>query len=143
MLGLRCCVPASSSCSEWGPLFIVVQRRWLQPLLWFSLQGMGPWHTGSVVAAHRLSCSTAHGIFPDQGSNPCPSDWRIPNCWITRKFPCPSCLIKLSCKIRNTLNFCLYWSVNFKNSIIKKKNRIFPLKLSIFFFKYTLTVFSK
>ena len=25
----------------------------------------------SVVVAHRLSCSTACGIFPDQGSNPC------------------------------------------------------------------------
>ena len=25
--------------------------------------------TGSVVAVHRLSCSTARGIFPDQGSN--------------------------------------------------------------------------
>ena len=28
--------------------------------------------TGSVVVVHRLSCSTACGIFPDQGSNPCP-----------------------------------------------------------------------
>ena len=27
---------------------------------------------GSVVVAHRPSCSAACGIFPDQGSNPCP-----------------------------------------------------------------------
>ena len=27
---------------------------------------------GSVVVAHRPSCSMACGIFPDQGSNPCP-----------------------------------------------------------------------
>ena len=27
--------------------------------------------TGSVVWMHRLSCSMACGIFPDQGSNPC------------------------------------------------------------------------
>ena len=27
---------------------------------------------GSVVVAHGPSCSTARGIFPDQGSNPCP-----------------------------------------------------------------------
>ena len=27
---------------------------------------------GSVVVAHGLSCFTACGIFPDQGSNPCP-----------------------------------------------------------------------
>ena len=27
--------------------------------------------TGSVVLANGLSCSTACGVFPDQGSNPC------------------------------------------------------------------------
>ena len=27
---------------------------------------------GSVVVAHGLSCSVACGIFPDEGSNPCP-----------------------------------------------------------------------
>ena len=27
---------------------------------------------GSALVAHGLSCSTACGIFPDQGSNPCP-----------------------------------------------------------------------
>ena len=27
--------------------------------------------TGSIVLGHRLSCSMAYGIFPDQGSNPC------------------------------------------------------------------------
>ena len=30
---------------------------------------------GSVVA-HRLSCFMACGIFPDQGSNPCPLHWQ-------------------------------------------------------------------
>ena len=30
----------------------------------------------SVVAAHRLSCSAARGIFPDQGLNPCPLHWQ-------------------------------------------------------------------
>ena len=32
--------------------------------------------TGSVVVAHGLSCSAACGIFPDQGSNPCPLHWQ-------------------------------------------------------------------
>ena len=27
--------------------------------------------SGSVTKAHRLSCSVAYGIFPDQGSNLC------------------------------------------------------------------------
>ena len=31
---------------------------------------------GSVVAVHGLCCSAACGIFPDQGSNPCPLHWR-------------------------------------------------------------------
>ena len=26
---------------------------------------------------HRLSCSMACGIFPDQGSNPCPPHWQV------------------------------------------------------------------
>ena len=32
--------------------------------------------TGSVVVVHGLSCFTACGIFPDQGSNPCPLHWQ-------------------------------------------------------------------
>ena len=31
---------------------------------------------GSVTVAHRPSCSMACGIFPDQGSNPCPLHWQ-------------------------------------------------------------------
>ena len=30
----------------------------------------------SVVVVHGLSCSVACGIFPDQGSNPCPLHWQ-------------------------------------------------------------------
>ena len=33
--------------------------------------------TGSVVVAHKLSCSTACGIFLDQGSNSCPLHWQV------------------------------------------------------------------
>ena len=33
-------------------------------------------NTGSVVVAHGLHCSAACGIFPDQGSNPCPLHWQ-------------------------------------------------------------------
>ena len=45
----------------------------LRPLL---LRSTGSRRAGSVVVAHRLSCSTACGIFPDQGSNPCPLHWQ-------------------------------------------------------------------
>ena len=36
----------------------------------------GSRRAGSVVVAHGPSCSTACGIFPDQGSNPCPLHWQ-------------------------------------------------------------------
>ncbi|KAJ8782454.1 hypothetical protein J1605_010162 [Eschrichtius robustus] len=31
---------------------------------------------GSVIVAHGPSCSAACGMFPDQGSNPCPLHWQ-------------------------------------------------------------------
>ena len=41
----------------------------LRPLL---LRSTGSRRAGSVAVAHGPSCSAACGIFPDQGSNPCP-----------------------------------------------------------------------
>ena len=43
------------------------------PLL---LRSTGSRRTGSVVVVHGPSCSAACGIFPDQGSNPCPLHWQ-------------------------------------------------------------------
>ena len=43
------------------------------PLL---LRSTGSRRAGSVIAAHGPSCSAACGIFPDQGSNPCPLHWQ-------------------------------------------------------------------
>ena len=43
------------------------------PLL---LQSTGSRCAGSVIVAHGPSCFTACGIFPDQGSNPCPLHWQ-------------------------------------------------------------------
>ena len=44
-----------------------------RPLL---LRSTGSRRAGSVIVAHGPSCSTACGIFPDQGSNPCPLHWQ-------------------------------------------------------------------
>ena len=44
-----------------------------QPLL---LRSTSSRCAGSVVVAHGPSCSAACGIFPDQGSNPCPLHWQ-------------------------------------------------------------------
>ena len=44
-----------------------------RPLL---LRSTGSRRTGSVIVVHGPSCSTACGIFPDQGSNLCPLHWQ-------------------------------------------------------------------
>ena len=42
----------------------------------FLLRSTGSRRAGSVVVAHGPSRSVACGIFPDQGSNPCPLHWQ-------------------------------------------------------------------
>ena len=62
VLGLCYCVRAFSSCDEWGLLCcggLSCCEAWAPE------HGLGNW-------VHGLSCSAACGIFPDQGSNPCP-----------------------------------------------------------------------
>ena len=44
-----------------------------RPLL---LRSTGSRRIGSAIVAHGPSCSAACGIFPDQGSNPCPLHWQ-------------------------------------------------------------------
>ena len=40
------------------------------------LRSTGSRRAGSGIVAHGLSCSAACGIFPEQGSNPCPLHWQ-------------------------------------------------------------------
>ena len=56
--GSRC--TGFRSCGTWAS---VVAARGLQS-------------AGSAAVAHGPSCSVACGIFPDQGSNPCPLHWQ-------------------------------------------------------------------
>ena len=74
-LGLHCCTRAFSSCGEQGLLFVVVHR------LLIVVASLVAEHRllgtqASVVVVHGLSCSEECGIFPDQGSNPCPLHWQ-------------------------------------------------------------------
>ena len=76
VLGLRFCARAFSSYSKWGPVFIAVRgplSPLSRPLL---LRSTGSRRAGSVIVVHGPSCSAACGIFPDQGSNPCPLHWQ-------------------------------------------------------------------
>ena len=42
----------------------------------FFLRSTGSRYAGSAIVAHGPSCSAVCGIFPDQGSNPCPLHWQ-------------------------------------------------------------------
>ena len=68
------CTLASSSCDAQASHRSGFSRCRTQALghVGFSSRNMG-----SEVVVLRLSCSAACGIFPDQGSNPCPLHWQV------------------------------------------------------------------
>ena len=74
VLGLRFCARAFSSLASGGHSSSRCASLSLSRslLLWST----SPRRAGSVVMAHGPSCSAACGIFPDQGSNPCPLHWQ-------------------------------------------------------------------
>ena len=66
---LRCSVWASH-CNGFSCCGARALGTWASVVVAHGLQS-----AGSVVVAPRLRCSVACGIFPDQGSNPCPLHW--------------------------------------------------------------------
>ena len=75
VLGLHCHTRAFSSCGEWCLLSSCGARA--SHCSGFSRGGA--WalaHVGSVAVVLGLSCSTACGIFPDQGLNLCLLHWQ-------------------------------------------------------------------
>ena len=68
MRGLSLVVASGGHSSLW-----CVGLSLSRPLL---LRSTGSRRAGSVVVVHGPSCSAACGIFPDQGSNPCPLHWQ-------------------------------------------------------------------
>ena len=81
-LALCCFAQAFSSCGEMGLLFTAAHR--LLVVVAALVRSTGSRHTG--YTAHGLSCLTACGILPDQGSAPC-TDRRIPSHCTTREVP--------------------------------------------------------
>ena len=62
-------------CGEQGLLFVAVHGVLIAVAsLCCGARALGA--RASVVVAHGLTCSAACGIFPDQGSNPCPLHWQ-------------------------------------------------------------------
>ena len=105
MLGLCCCTRASSSCGEWGILFVVVRGHLIAVaslVVEHGLQACGLQqlrHEGSVVVAHRLSCSVACGIFPDQGL--IREDWQVDS-YLLRHQGSPEIYFKLGLLLQRT-----------------------------------------
>ena len=85
-LGLCCFVQAFSNCRAWGLVSAAACRRLTEAASLVAdhrLQSVG-----SAVVAHRLGCSMAHGVIPDQGWNPCPLYWQVDSYpWTTRGAP--------------------------------------------------------
>ena len=74
-LGLRCCTRAFSSCKRAGAtLHCSARASHCGGLSCCRARAPGAW--ASVAVAPRLSCSSACGILPDQGSNPRPPHWQ-------------------------------------------------------------------
>ena len=63
-------------------------------------------HAGSVVVAHVPICSTACGIFPDQGSNLCPLHWQAGSQPLRHQGSPPLCFF-----LTFILFLHLYWSI--------------------------------
>ena len=77
-----------------------------RPLLLWST---GSRRAGSVVVVHGLSCSEACGIFPDQGSNPCPLHWQVDSqplrhLPVASILPSPGVFAGLTCDAVNQLS---------------------------------------
>ena len=73
------CSAQVSDCSGFS---VAAHRLWMHGLqqLWHLASAVvvpRPQSTGSIVVAHRFSCSVASGIFLDQGSNPCLLHWQV------------------------------------------------------------------
>ena len=85
-----------------------------RPLL---LRSTGSRRAGSVTVSHGPSCSAACGIFPDQGSNPCPLHWQADSQPLRHQgSPMPIIIISSSSKIAErqmVLLCCVFSHISF------------------------------
>ena len=108
--------------------------QWLL-LLWSRALGT----QASVVVAHGLSCSTACGIFPDQGSNPSPLHWQVDSLTTAPpgKSPTAHRLLKMDFSQEQTaVSPKLHWGYFYKiiYYFVKTPSLLIFLVLSLFFY---------
>ena len=75
MLSLLCCKQTFSSCVEQGLLLIATHRLHTEMASLIAEQSSR--RSGFGSCGTWPSCSMAHGIFLDQGSNPCYLPWQV------------------------------------------------------------------
>ena len=63
-----------TGCSLWWSLRLLSTGRGARGL---EAEVPALWGAGSAAVAHGVCCSTARGIFLDQGSNPCLLHWQV------------------------------------------------------------------
>ena len=75
----NCCAEFFSSCDAWAPSCggFSCCGAWVLGHTGSAVTFLGLESTGSIVVAHKLSCSEACGIFLDQGLNPCLLHWQV------------------------------------------------------------------
>ena len=73
------------------------------------LRSTGSRRAGSVIVAHRPSCSAACGTLPDQGSNPCPLHWRADSQPMRHQGSPISLFLKVYFNIFCDVWFSVYW----------------------------------
>ena len=122
VLDLRCCMGFSLVLVNGGqsPAVLqevltmvasVVMEPWLQ-VGWASVvANPGLQSTGSVVMAHRLSCSMACGVFPHQGQNPCLLHWQADSLLLSHQGNPVGCLY-----IQFTVPFAVQKLLSLSNS---------------------------
>ena len=84
------------------------------------LRSTGSGRAGSVIVAHGPSCSAACGIFPDQGSNPCPLHWQADSQPL-RHQGSPAALLLITCPINLYSRKAAYLAENSKVFVLVKK----------------------
>ena len=74
------------------------------------VEAPGLWSTNSVIVVHRLNCSEACGIFPDEGSNLCLLHWQADSLPLSHQgspvFYCQ--LLLLECDLHEHRGFWLF-----------------------------------
>ena len=117
-----------SSCGDWGLLFSgsvqasrcsgvsCCRARALRAQVSVGV-APGLWSTGSVVVAHRLSCSEVCGVFPDQEWNPCLLHWQVDSLPLSHQGSPPSLFWNLHSVARKHLWVLLSLSIQFSSLI--------------------------